>query len=105
MFSAVYDRAVKGSEEAGMREMRRNLLAEASGRTIELGAGTGLNLDLYPDVVTELTLTEPDPHMVKQLRARLAQSPRQATIAEVGAERLPFPDDSFDTAVATLVLC
>jgi ubiquinone/menaquinone biosynthesis C-methylase UbiE len=105
MFTAFYDRAMKGTEEAGMREMRRNLLAEASGKTIELGAGTGLNLDLYPAAVTELTLTEPDPHMVKQLRARVAESSREATVAEIDAERLPFPDDSFDTAVATLVLC
>jgi ubiquinone/menaquinone biosynthesis C-methylase UbiE len=105
MFSTVYDRCMRGPEEAGMREMRRSLLAEASGRTIELGAGTGLNLDLYPDAVTELTLTEPDPHMIKQLRARVADSDREPTIAETGAERLSFPDDSFDTAVATLVLC
>jgi ubiquinone/menaquinone biosynthesis C-methylase UbiE len=104
-FSAVYDRAMQGAEDAGMREMRRELLAEASGRTIELGAGTGLNLELYPDSVSELTLLEPDPHMTRQLRARVASSDREATIAETGAERLPFPDGSFDTAVATLVFC
>ena len=104
-FSAMYDSCMKGTEEAGMREMRRDLLAEASGKTIEVGAGTGLNLDLYPDAVSELTLVEPDPHMVKQLRKRVEGSSRAASIAEAGAERLPFPDESFDTAVATLVLC
>jgi ubiquinone/menaquinone biosynthesis C-methylase UbiE len=104
-FSALYDRCLKATEEAGLHQMRRELLAEATGKTIELGAGTGLNLDLYPDAVSELALVEPDPHMVKQLRARVAGSVRAATIAEAGAERLPFPDDSFDTAVATLVFC
>jgi ubiquinone/menaquinone biosynthesis C-methylase UbiE len=96
---------MKSTEEAGMREMRRELLSEASGKTIELGAGTGLNLELYPDTVSELDLTEPDPHMAKQLRARVEGSGRAARIAEAGAERLPFADDSFDTAVATLVFC
>jgi ubiquinone/menaquinone biosynthesis C-methylase UbiE len=105
MFTALYDRAMKGTEEAGMREMRRDLIAQASGETLELGAGTGLNLDLYTEAVTGLTLTEPDPHMVKRLRPKVAESARQATIVEAGAERLPFPDDSFDTVVATLVLC
>jgi ubiquinone/menaquinone biosynthesis C-methylase UbiE len=104
-FSAMYDSCMKGTEEAGMREKRRELLAQASGKTIEVGAGTGLNLDLYPDAVTELTLVEPDPHMVKQLRKRVADSSWSASISEAGAERLPFPEDSFDTAVATLVFC
>ena len=47
-FSALYDRGSKGTEEAGLREMRRKLLAEASGRTIDIGSGTGANLGLYP---------------------------------------------------------
>jgi ubiquinone/menaquinone biosynthesis C-methylase UbiE len=85
--------------------MRRELLAAASGRVIELGAGTGVNLDLYPEAVSELTLVEPDPHMAKRLRERLAESPRAATIVEAPAERLPLPDASFDAAVTTLVLC
>jgi ubiquinone/menaquinone biosynthesis C-methylase UbiE len=104
-FSAMYDSCMKGTEEAGLRDRRRELLAEARGRTVELGAGTGLNLDLYPDAVTELVLTEPDPHMIKRLHGRVAESGRKVEVHEVGAEKLPFEDASFDTAVATLVLC
>jgi ubiquinone/menaquinone biosynthesis C-methylase UbiE len=101
----MYDRGLKGTEDAGLREMRRETLAAARGRTIDLGAGTGANLGLYPDAVTELILAEPDPHMVKQLRTKLAQSGRAAELVEAPAERLPFEDSSFDTAVFTLVLC
>ncbi len=104
-FSAFYDRGFKATEEAGLREMRRGLLAEARGRVLELGAGTGLNLDLYPEGIEHLTLTEPDPHMTKQLREKLEGSERKAELVETPAESLPFPDDSFDTAVVTLVLC
>jgi ubiquinone/menaquinone biosynthesis C-methylase UbiE len=105
LFAAVYDRGLKGTEDAGLREMRRETLAAAHGRTIDLGAGTGANLALYPDAVTELVLAEPDPHMVKQLRRKLAQSGRAVELVEAPAERLPFEDSSFDTAVFTLVLC
>jgi ubiquinone/menaquinone biosynthesis C-methylase UbiE len=105
LFAAMYDRGLKGTEDAGLREMRRETLAAARGRTIDLGAGTGANLGLYPDAVTELILAEPDPHMVKQLRTKLAQSGRAAELVEAPAERLPFEDSSFDTAVFTLVLC
>jgi ubiquinone/menaquinone biosynthesis C-methylase UbiE len=103
-FAALYDRFFKAVEEAGLREMRRELLSEASGRTIDIGAGTGANLELYPPEV-DLVMAEPDPHMAKQLRRKLAGSARQVEFVEAGAERLPFEDASFDTAVFTLVLC
>jgi ubiquinone/menaquinone biosynthesis C-methylase UbiE len=105
LFAAMYDRGLKGAEDAGLREMRRETLAVAHGRTIDLGAGTGANLALFPDAVTELVLAEPDPHMSKQLRQKLAQSSHPAELVEAPAERLPFEDSSFDTAVFTLVLC
>ncbi|HVD40928.1 MAG TPA: class I SAM-dependent methyltransferase [Solirubrobacterales bacterium] len=106
MFSALYDRAFEASEEAGLREMRRELLCEARGRVLELGAGTGLNLELYPrEGLDSLTVTEPDPHMFKQLRQRTEKDCPGADLVEAGAEDLPFADDSFDTVVVTLVLC
>jgi ubiquinone/menaquinone biosynthesis C-methylase UbiE len=105
MFAAVYDRGMKGTEEAGLGEIRRELLADASGRVLEIGAGTGINLEHYLDAVTDLTLTEPDPHMATRLRERLKRGEGRGTLIEAPAEALPFADDSFDTVVATLVLC
>lgn len=105
LFTALYDRGLSATEEAGLRRMRRELLAGAGGRVVEIGAGTGANLDLYPEGVEELVLVEPDPHMTRRLRAKLAESGRSATVIEAGAERLPLEDAGFDTVVATLVLC
>jgi ubiquinone/menaquinone biosynthesis C-methylase UbiE len=104
-FSALYDRLFKATEEAGLRQMRRELVAEARGRVLELGAGTGANVELYPDAVEELVLAEPDPHMTKHLREKLAAWGSGAEVVEAPAEQLPFEDASFDTAVVTLVLC
>lgn len=105
MFSAFYDRGFEKTEEAGLRRMRRELLAEARGRVLELGAGTGFNLAHYPEAVEELTLVEPDPHMTRQLRPKVVAAGREADIVEAPAERLPFEDARFDTVVVTLVLC
>jgi ubiquinone/menaquinone biosynthesis C-methylase UbiE len=105
LFAALYDTVGKGSEEAGMREERRRLLASARGATIELGAGTGLNLAHYPAAVTRLVLVEPDRHMRARLGRRIEELFPTAEVVDASAERLPFPDASFDTAVVTLVLC
>src|SRR5204863_9229520 len=80
---------------------RRELLASARGRTLELGAGTGANVELYPDAVTELVLAEP----AEPMAARLEAKHPDATVVRAPAESLPFDDDSFDTVVSTLVMC
>jgi ubiquinone/menaquinone biosynthesis C-methylase UbiE len=96
---------MKQLELEGGAELRHNLLAQARGRTLELGTGTGLNLQHYPDTVNELTLTEPDPHMIKRLQSRLEESARGATIVEAPAERLPVEAGAIDTVVSTWTLC
>jgi ubiquinone/menaquinone biosynthesis C-methylase UbiE len=107
IFAALYDRLLAGAEQAGLAASRARLLAAAAGRTLELGAGTGANLEHYPAAVSEAVLTEPDPHMAQRMRRRLAAEPPRFPVElhEVGAERLPFADASFDTVVSTLVLC
>ena len=105
LFAALYDTVSKGSEAAGLREERRQLLTGAEGATVEVGAGTGLNLEHYPGAVTRLVLTEPDRHMRRRLLRRADALDRAAEVIDAAAERLPFPDGTFDTAVATLVLC
>jgi ubiquinone/menaquinone biosynthesis C-methylase UbiE len=103
-FAAIYDRSLKSVEQAGLREMRRELLAQAEGRTIDLGAGTGANFDLFPEAVSELVMVEPGQHMIKQLRAKVGDR-TGLEVVQASAQELPFADDSFDTAVFTLVLC
>jgi ubiquinone/menaquinone biosynthesis C-methylase UbiE len=105
LFARVYDGAMKQLEREGGAELRHNLLAQASGRTLELGAGTGLNVEHYPEAVSELILTEPDPHMVKRLGERLEESGRTATIIQAPAEHVPFDAGAIDTVVSTWTLC
>ncbi len=107
-FAFFYPRLVERSENAGQRETRRELISEARGRTLELGAGSGLNLQHYTDAVTELIISEPSPHMLAHLRQALRDGPPKPAsckLVQAGAEALPFEDASFDTVVCTYVLC
>jgi ubiquinone/menaquinone biosynthesis C-methylase UbiE len=101
MIDRAYDLFLALGERRGMRARRRELLAGARGRVLELGAGTGLNLPHYPRDV-HLVLTEPDPAMRRALERRVR---REATVLGASAEALPFADGSFDTVVSTMVLC
>lgn len=105
LFAAGYDRMLARVEKAGLHAHRESLLSDATGRVLEIGAGTGLNLDLYGDAVESLTVTEPEEPMAQRLEAKLPDLSRDVTVVRAPAEDLPFPDDEFDTVVATLVLC
>jgi ubiquinone/menaquinone biosynthesis C-methylase UbiE len=104
-FAWGYDRFMAVAERKGLRDARRELLAEARGACLEVGAGTGLNLEHWPASAERLVLTEPDPRMTSQLREKVAASGVAAEVIEAPGEALPFADDSFDTVVVTLVLC
>ena len=104
-FAAFYDLGLRQVEENGLRDMRRELLAEARGRTVDVGAGTGANVGLFGGDVTELVLAEPGEHMAKRLRKRLREEGSDATVVQSPAEALPFEDGTVDTFVFTLVLC
>jgi SAM-dependent methyltransferase len=112
-FAAVYDRVLAGPERAGIGRAREELLADASGRVLEIGAGTGANLSplgmASSGVLTSLVLVEPSAPM----RARLARRadelrdrlPADTRIMAGAAEALPVEDGSVDTLISTLVLC
>ena len=106
-FAATYDRFSAATEKGGLAAHRADLLSAATGRTLEIGGGTGANLRYYGPGVAALTVTEPHPAMVKRLDRKAAEAGLAVpvTVLRAPAEDLPFEDASFDSVVATLVLC
>ena len=111
LMAKVYDRVMAGIEDGGARAWRAELVADLEGDVLEIGAGTGANVAHYPATVTRLVLSEPDRHMRIQLEERVrevqeaAEGAAHVEVVDAGAGQLPFPDESFDAVVSTLVLC
>src|ERR1700744_6649029 len=104
-FALTYDRQMARTEQAGLHAWRERLLASTSGDVLEIGGGTGANLACYGPAVTTLTITEPQPPMLRRLEASARSRWPSAPVLRAPAEDLPFDDGSFDVAVSTLVLC
>ncbi|MBI3568708.1 MAG: class I SAM-dependent methyltransferase [Gemmatimonadetes bacterium] len=106
LFAAIYDHFTRPAEEACLRHWRAELLGGLSGRVLEVGAGTGMNVPYYPRTLEQLVLSEPDPHMRRHLarRIRVNDWPRAELLNE-SLEALAIADHAFDVVVATLVLC
>jgi ubiquinone/menaquinone biosynthesis C-methylase UbiE len=108
LFALWYPLACGISEHGGQRETRAKLVSQARGQTLEIGAGSGLNLAHHTAAVQALVVTEPSPHMLRHLHRRLESAPPpvgSCELLEAGGEDLPFQDASFDTVVATFVHC
>ncbi len=89
-----------------MEPLRKEMIGQAKGVVLEVGAGTGLNFAIYePEKVERVEAVEPDSAMLRYARERVKTARVPITLSQAPAESLPFADETFDSAVATLVFC
>lgn len=84
----------------GVRQLRRKVLSTACGAVLEIGFGSGLNLDCYPDHVRAITAIDPGPASSVPPCAG-----RQVCLQAMSAESMQFPDNCFDSVVSAFTLC
>jgi len=103
--AAGYDRAMAPLERRWLARLRAAAVSElpAGARVIEVGGGTGANFPFYPPGATGACV-EPSGEMLARAAVRETR-PRGVRLVQAYAERLPFAEDSFDAALATLVFC
>jgi len=99
-----YDWVLGGLEWLGVRRLRRELLAGARGQVLEVAVGTGRNLEHYPPGCN-LQAVDLSPGMIRFARRRAERLGLAVGFRLMDAERLDFPDGSFDTVVSTLSTC
>jgi ubiquinone/menaquinone biosynthesis C-methylase UbiE len=101
--SASYDKQMRFYDRL-LADSRPWVCAQATGHTLEVAVGTGLNLPFYPAGV-ELTGIDFSPAMLGVAQARARQLGRVVDLRQADAQALPFPGASFDTVVCTFALC
>jgi ubiquinone/menaquinone biosynthesis C-methylase UbiE len=88
-----------------MARLRREVLSEVDGEILEIGFGTGLNLEHYPERVRRITAVDPGLGMTRIARRSIERSHIDVDIRVQTAEELPFEDERFDCVVSTWTLC
>lgn len=98
-----YDR-MESLPEVFFSGWRGRLLARARGKILEVGVGTGKNFQYYPAGANVTGLDIAD-RMIIIARRNARERGLPFRIEEGDVEQLAWPDDSFDTIVATFVFC
>ena len=84
---------------------RAKACAGLHGDVVEVGFGSALNVDHYPEAVTSVSAVEPAKLGPKLGAERIARSRAPITFVGLDGQKLDLPDDRFDTALSTWTLC
>ncbi|MEO9326920.1 class I SAM-dependent methyltransferase [Gordonia aurantiaca] len=90
---------------SALTPLRRRACAPLAGRVLEVGFGSGLNVEVYPATLTSVAAVEPSDVGWRMAADRVAASPVPIERSGLDGECLPFDDASFDTALSTFTLC
>jgi ubiquinone/menaquinone biosynthesis C-methylase UbiE len=104
LLASVYNLVMLPGERFGMQRQRQRLVDGISGRVLEVGVGTGLNLPWYPSTAL-VDGVDIDPHMLRRAERKARQAVAAVALHEADVHDLPFADDTFDHAVVGLALC
>jgi ubiquinone/menaquinone biosynthesis C-methylase UbiE len=87
------------------RPLRQRVCAGLEGEVVEIGFGSGLNVPFYPDGVKRVAAVEPADVGWKLAQKRLREARVPVERSGLDGQSLPFPDDSFDSALSTWTMC
>jgi ubiquinone/menaquinone biosynthesis C-methylase UbiE len=84
---------------------RSRVVSAASGRVLEIGIGSGLNLPFYGNSVSQIIGIEPSAKLLHMARAASRSTSIPLDLIEGTAETIPIDDRSIDTVVTTWTMC
>ncbi len=106
-FTAYYNRMMqKPLIRRQFDPLRQQIVGQAQGVVLEVGAGGGQNFPFYnPRSVVRVEAIEPDEAMLVYAENSRRNAPVPVQLSRAAVEKLPYPEAYFDSVVVTLVLC
>jgi ubiquinone/menaquinone biosynthesis C-methylase UbiE len=92
-------------QQKQMLPFRQRIGLAASGRVLEVGIGSGLNLPFYTGPIDRVIGVDPSPELLRFAEKRASQASVPIELLRGDGEALPIEDRSIDTAVVTFTLC
>lgn len=110
MIAEKYDDLDDGSmaDAFGINKLRQELIAQAQGTVLEVGAGTGINLRYYDEAVTRLIALDYSEKMLQQAKRKAERNPslrEKTSFVRGSVDSLSFPDSFFDIVIDTFSMC
>ncbi|KLE14376.1 MULTISPECIES: class I SAM-dependent methyltransferase [Clostridium] len=102
--SRFYDILESPMEMMSLKEWRINLMKELKGKVLEVGVGTGKNIEYYPDTI-DITAIDFSEKMLEKAREKAQRYNKQVTLLQMDAQDMDFQDNTFDMVFTTCVYC
>lgn len=91
-------------ERGKMGQWRKMVWQQAKGKVLEVGVGTGKNIEYYPESITVIAIDFSE-KMLEKAKAKAEQFHKMVDLRLMDAQKLEFPDETFDTVITTCVFC
>lgn len=102
--SRFYDILEAPMEMMSLKEWRIGLMKELTGNVLEVGVGTGKNIEYYPNDIN-ITAIDFSERMLEKAREKAKKFNKKVTLQQMDAQDMKFFDNTFDTIFTTCVYC
>lgn len=102
--SRLYDIFEQPMELMALKKWRINIAKELKGKILEVGVGTGKNIEYYPEKA-DITAIDFSGKMLEKARNRAVKFNKKVDLLLMDAQNMEFPDNTFDMVFTTCVFC
>ena len=88
----------------GVTSQRKQLMSKARGKILDVACGTGPNFPFFP-AISEITAIDLSPRMLEVAQQKANELNLSVQVQVMDAQKLEYPDGSFDTVISTLSTC
>ena len=99
-----YDLFESPMEMMALKKCRIEVMKELKGKVLEVGVGTGKNIEYYPEEI-EITAIDFSEKMLAKAKEKAKKFNKKVTLMPMDVQNLNFPDNTFDTVFTTCVFC